>query len=222
VIGKALRSSPTPEREGPLFQDLLKACAHRTGTPKTEPFFFDWTRIQPAKLASEEKRRQRIRRNSQAHKEERTRRAREHGQDPATAHKRACNQTAYRIRHAVELAPKHAAEERIHRKSETGIRWSERQVQLNYIAAARAKRRMEKRAQGLVGLALKDLEAPTYKIQRAGRQTTEAWPLKDYAAAFIRAAELRAELTGIIAETRRLLASRCPRPPAGAALVSTL
>lgn len=173
-LAETLRDAEEPHsrRAEPFLQQLLRACWNRT-QPKTAPEDFDWSLITPAKLRSYEKARARMRRNGG-------------GKTSAEAHRRAMR--VWRQRHKQQ----HAAKARNWRKSETGQRYEQRLIAQNYRETQRAGRDAARRGLALVGLALKDLETPTYRIiAENGTRYLESWPLRDPAAEFIRTEELK-------------------------------
>jgi hypothetical protein len=164
----------------PLLQDLLEACfylAHPEA--KDRPCEFDWRRVSTRNLRELEHKRKQKRRGGRASRE-----------------KRAAAQERYRQRQKARLGEeefnaRRAAEQDGWRRSEPGQRYEERLVQLEYIAARKAKERSKRLGTILSVAALADLEAPEYiLVAPTGKRTRESWPLPlDDAARWILAAE---------------------------------
>jgi hypothetical protein len=170
--------------DGPLLQQMLYACALALGLRKAQPFTFNWPT--PAELAKHERHRQKNRKHKG-------------GRGSPDARRRAAAMTRFRRKE------KNAAYHKQWRQTESGLRSEDHQIERNHQHDMRAIKQARHIIESPSTLRLADLDRPTYKIQHAGTTTIETWPPRDYAAQFIRAAELAEELNETIAETRRLL-----------------
>ncbi len=149
----------------PLFQDMLEAAYYQSGGEKLGPFHFEWPTAR--QLAKIERRRHRSR-----------------------VHQRSAKKSPEAIRRAARIwnarhPDKANAKSRKWRASEAGLRYADRRAELQQRETRRAREASKQIARHLTSVALQDLEAPSYTIERQGRSELERWPLRDEAAAWL-------------------------------------
>jgi hypothetical protein len=176
------------DKSGPFFQDLLEACYYRSGGEKLRPFHFDWSRIEPAKLALYQKTREWKAKSDKKHQAERVAKNRD---------RRAQNRTVYNAKAALRHRQREssrqarAAWNKLHPMStEQRNRAKESIARREASAKRKALKQSARTAEELYVITLQNLEHPTFIIESPGRKTTrEMWPLNDEAARFIASAE---------------------------------